>query len=233
MCYTRYSVILKMRDIELLHHSNPEYRVTAVELLCNLANILGKEVCEECVPLEINYMSNDPSPIVRKTTAINIIKIFQTVSSKFFHDKLLPIYRKFIKDKVHTVREASVRIISDVARILDQHNRETLLIEIYKEYCKDESHDVRRAAKLQLGHLIFALKGSKIDPFLIQLYISLNPKLTNDKELVYHCAYTVPAVLLTLGEPNWIIVQTIYKTLVCNPIPIVRQTLAASIHEVA
>jgi len=210
-------------------------KITAIKLIAKLAETLKQELCEKYVVPELISIANNPREMIRKFFIEGLIEVCKVVSYEFFIDKLLPIYRSLAKDKNWSVREAAVKVIPSIARILDKDRRETLLVKIYKGFCEDESQFVRRAARLQLGHLIFSLQDSKIDAFIIQLYISLNPKLTKDKELIYHCAYSFPAVLLILGKDNWVMVQTIYKYLVSydtNNIPIMK-TLASSVHEVA
>eukprot|EP01022_Parablepharisma_sp_SALTPOND_P019498 TRINITY_DN332_c0_g1_i1.p1 TRINITY_DN332_c0_g1~~TRINITY_DN332_c0_g1_i1.p1 ORF type:complete len:487 (-),score=60.60 TRINITY_DN332_c0_g1_i1:87-1547(-) len=178
-------------------------------------------------------MADDPEQKVRKATIQNFVKVCETVSTEFFIKKLLPVYQKLGKDTYWPVREAAVKIIFEVSTVSTQEIRETLLVDIYKGFCNDISQFVRKAATLQLGHFLYSLKGSKINPFLIQLYVSLDPKLTADEELIYHCAYTFPAVLLSLGADEWKLLKNTYKNLVRKDIPQVRLTLAASIHEIA
>eukprot|EP00123_Amoebidium_parasiticum_P017768 comp23983_c0_seq1/m.42578 comp23983_c0_seq1/g.42578 ORF comp23983_c0_seq1/g.42578 comp23983_c0_seq1/m.42578 type:complete len:751 (-) comp23983_c0_seq1:39-2291(-) len=54
-----------------------------------------------------------------------------------------------------------------------------------------------------------------------------------DVEIVYHCAYCLPGVLLALGPEGWEHVRDIYHTLANDLQWKVRRTLAHSIHEVA
>ena len=75
---------------------------------------------------------------------------------------------------------------------------------------------------------------------------------TVDSDIARHCAFSLPAVALTLGRSNWPLLKDTYETLACGKIhPIyrclwtnclnlnfssdmqwkVRRTLASSIHE--
>lgn len=56
---------------------------------------------------------------------------------------------------------------------------------------------------------------------------------TVDTELTRHCAYSLPAVALTLGRKNWSCLKEIYETLASDMQWKVRYTLACSFHEMA
>ena len=222
-----------LSNIDLAHDQNLNSRIVAVKLLSNIANNFGKELCESFVAFEFMCMADDPEQNVRKETAKNFLKICEAVSTDFFAKKLFPIYQKLADDKYWPVREASVKIITDISHICGQEIRETYLVEIYIKYCKDASEFVKHAAAHQIGKFIFSLKGSKIEPFLIQRYISLCPKKGAEEQLCYHCAYTFPAVLLTLGKEEWPTLKQTYLNMVYKEISQIRITLASSIHEVA
>ena len=217
----------------MAHDENENNRITAIKLLNNLAVNFGKELCENFVAFELMCMADDDNPKVRKNTVQNFVMICETVSPDFFNNKLLSIYEKLAKDKHWQVREEAVKIISKISTICLEETRETLLVNLYKEFCSDGSQFVRRKAQMQIGQLIYSLRRSKIDPFLIQLYISSVPKKDTDEDLVYHCAYTFPAVLYSLGKDIWPSIKDVYKAMVAKDFTGIKQTLAASIHEVA
>ena len=210
-----------------------ENRIAAIKLLNKLAGKFGKELCENFVAFEIMCMADDSEQKVRKNTIQNFVKVSETVSTDFFAKKLLPVYQRLGKDTYWPVREAAVNIIFQFSNVCPAETRESVLADIYKGYCHDVSQFVRKTALLQLGHFLYSLKGAKLSPFLIQLFVSLDPKLTSDEELVYHCAYTFPAVLLSLGAESWLTFKNTYKNLVKKDAPQIKQTLAASIHEIA
>ena len=54
---------------------------------------------------------------------------------------------------------------------------------------------------------------------------------TVDSEIAHHCAFSLPAVALTLGRNNWPLLRETYDVLVSDMQWKVRRTLASSIHE--
>ncbi|KAG7166228.1 Serine/threonine-protein phosphatase 4 regulatory subunit 1-like, partial [Homarus americanus] len=71
---------------------------------------------------------------------------------------------------------------------------------------------------------------------LLEHYISMTDPMraeTVDNELTRHCAYSLPAVALTLGRQNWPVLKDTYETLAGDVHWKVRRTLAFSIHELA
>ena len=55
----------------------------------------------------------------------------------------------------------------------------------------------------------------------------------NQEDVLYHCAYNFPAVLLTLGASAWPKLKPIHEKLVRDSRPKVRKTLAYSLFELA
>lgn len=56
---------------------------------------------------------------------------------------------------------------------------------------------------------------------------------TVDSEITRHCAYSLPAVVCTLGKEHWPLLRDLYTTLASDMQWKVRRTLAFSIHEIA
>jgi serine/threonine-protein phosphatase 4 regulatory subunit 1 len=137
------------------------------------------------------------------------------------------------KDSYWPTREAAVSKIVEIANICPIEIRKTVLVKVLTEFYNDLSRFVKKAALLQVGNFIYSLKGTPIDPFLIQLYVSLDPKVTSDEDLIYQCAFSFPAVLLALGPQEWSTMKNTYKNLIKKDIIQVKATLAASIHEIA
>ncbi|MDR3582144.1 MAG: hypothetical protein P4L67_02620 [Candidatus Pacebacteria bacterium] len=141
---------------------------------------------------------------------------------------------RLAKDPYWPVREAAANVLVDVANVSTLEIRESTLVKMFLEFYGDVSRFVKKAAQMQLGNFLFSLKGAKDITMLIQLYVSMDPRLTSDEELIYHCAFTFPGVLLALGAASWPILRETYKSLIKKGgMPQVRGSLAASIHEVA
>ena len=209
-------------------------RIAAIKLLNKLALKLGKELCECFVAQEMISMADDPVQEVRKATIENFIIVCKIVSNDFFVRKLLPTYQRLAKDTDWIVREAAVHILGSIAQLTPIQIRQSTLIKIFEEFCNDKHKQVNKAALTQLGQFIYSLKGSTIPKSLLNLYILLaNQAKKQDEDLVFHCAYTFPAVLSTVGASGWSMLKVTYKNLIKkNKIEIIR-TMAAYIHEIA
>ncbi|XP_027046333.1 serine/threonine-protein phosphatase 4 regulatory subunit 1-like [Pocillopora damicornis] len=71
---------------------------------------------------------------------------------------------------------------------------------------------------------------------LLDHYISMTEPAkaqTIDTEIVRHCAFSLPAVTLTLGRKNWPCLRDTFEMLIADMQWKVRRTLAFSIHELA
>eukprot|EP00118_Oscarella_pearsei_P007894 m.39663 g.39663 ORF g.39663 m.39663 type:complete len:859 (+) comp32783_c0_seq7:64-2640(+) len=81
-----------------------------------------------------------------------------------------------------------------------------------------------------------SLPPDNVPDRLIEFFISMVDPIrvqTLDLELPLHCAFSFPAVVLTLGPERWYRIRKVYRTLVSNLQWKVRRTLAYSIHELA
>lgn len=82
-----------------------------------------------------------------------------------------------------------------------------------------------------------AKNGQEIVPQeLISYYVSMaDPEQCVDMgaEIPHHCAFSFPAVALTLGKENWHYLKKAYQSLSSAKHWKVRRTLASSIHEIA
>ena len=75
---------------------------------------------------------------------------------------------------------------------------------------------------------------SIVPQLLIDHYVSMidpSRAQTVDNDIARHCAFSLPAVALTLGRSNWPLLKETYETLANDMQWKVRRTLASSIHE--
>lgn len=75
-----------------------------------------------------------------------------------------------------------------------------------------------------------------VPQLLIDHFVSMtDPNLAQntDNEMAYHCAYSLPAVALTLGSKNWYLLKDTVEVLAANMQYKVRRTVASSLHELA
>lgn len=71
---------------------------------------------------------------------------------------------------------------------------------------------------------------------LVEHFVSMtNPPHAHmtDVEIALHCAFSLPAVALTLGRENWGFLRRTYEALAADMQWKVRRTVACSIHELA
>lgn len=75
-----------------------------------------------------------------------------------------------------------------------------------------------------------------VPSILIQYFVSMtdSEQASNaEDDLAYHCAFSLPAVALTLGRSNWHMLAQTCATLAADLQYKVRRTLASSLHELA
>ncbi|KAF4521346.1 hypothetical protein B566_EDAN006934, partial [Ephemera danica] len=74
-----------------------------------------------------------------------------------------------------------------------------------------------------------------VPPVLISHFVSMATPTarTVDSEISHHCAFSLPAVVLTLGRENWPLLKKTYQNLAGDMQWKVRRTMASSIHEIA
>ena len=73
-----------------------------------------------------------------------------------------------------------------------------------------------------------------VPQLLVDHYVSMTDPSraqTVDNDIARHCAFSIPAVALTLGRANWPLIRETYETLANDMQWKVRRTVASSIHE--
>lgn len=72
-------------------------------------------------------------------------------------------------------------------------------------------------------------------PLIDHFVAMISPRLLEnvDSEMAYHCAYSLPAVALTLGSKNWGVLKETVARLAGFQQYKVRKTVACSLHELA
>jgi serine/threonine-protein phosphatase 4 regulatory subunit 1 len=78
-------------------------------------------------------------------------------------------------------------------------------------------------------------KQEIVPPMLINHFVYMATPLARsvDNEISHHCAFSLPAVVLTLGRENWPLLKKTYQSLALDMQWKVRRTMASSIHEIA
>ena len=103
----------------------------------------------------------------------------------------------------------------------------------------DESSSLTTSQETELHDLALPrgppqTKQSIVPQLLIDHYVSMidpSRAQTVDNDIARHCAFSIPAVALTLGRANWPLIRETYETLANDMQWKVRRTVASSIHE--
>ncbi|XP_034232653.1 serine/threonine-protein phosphatase 4 regulatory subunit 1-like isoform X4 [Thrips palmi] len=98
-------------------------------------------------------------------------------------------------------------------------------------YREDDNSDLFSSKTSEAGH-----RQDIVPQELVELFVSMtNPPHAHmtDIEIALHCAFSLPAVALTLGRENWGFLRGTYERLAADMQWKVRKTVACSVHELA
>ncbi|CAN0278923.1 unnamed protein product, partial [Discosporangium mesarthrocarpum] len=111
------------------------------------------------------------------------------------------------------------------------------LTPVFVTLATDSSKIVRTGALQHLGPLISTLPGDAVTEDLVQYFTSTAIEHSGDPgadaDLRLYCAFSFPAVVLTLGAGRWGLLREAFESLVRDHNWCVRKTLSHSLHEVA
>lgn len=224
--------------LRLSHEDDKEeMRMTACELLNSLAECFGNDLVRQFVIPEIVSLAEDPVFRVRKATALNFHNICKVGGEHELFERLMPAFVRLSKDDVYRVRKACGESLSEISKYVSDDIRIGVLVEIFLRLIQDSSRVVKQSVLQQAGMFISSLPEKYITDVILSHYISLSGTPTGDMavdaELRHYCAFSFPAVLQTIGRKRWGEIRGLFHALIqCRSTP-VRQTLAASLHQVA
>jgi serine/threonine-protein phosphatase 4 regulatory subunit 1 len=224
--------------LKLAHDDDKEeMRMTASELLNMLAECLGQDLCRQFVIPEVVSLAEDPVFRVRKSTALNFHNICKVGGEHELFERLMPAFVRLSKDDMYRVRRACADSLSEISKYVSDDIRIGVLVEIFLRLAQDPSRLVKQSILQQSGIFISTLPKRVVNEMILGHYCSMASEptgdMTADAELKHHCAYSFPAVLQTIGSGRWKEVRDVYHSLVQSSSVSVKQTLAASLHEVA
>ncbi|XP_023712564.1 serine/threonine-protein phosphatase 4 regulatory subunit 1 isoform X3 [Cryptotermes secundus] len=134
---------------------------------------------------------------------------------------------------------ASVAMVTETATVYHSRNYE------YKRYKSRSSFSEIPWEGLQRQHLkpmatvqplLPQVNQDIVPQWLIDHFVSMthpSQAKKTDYEIVHYCAFSLPAVALTLGRDNWVLLKDAHETLASHMQWTVRLTVASSIHELA
>jgi serine/threonine-protein phosphatase 4 regulatory subunit 1 len=174
---------------------------------------------------------------VRNATALNFHYVCKTGGEHELFERLMPAFVRLSKDDMFRVRRACAESLSEISKYVSDDIRIGVLVEIFLRLAQDQYKVVKQSVLQQSGMFISTLPCQYVNEnILSQFSCMANSPFGDaqlDLELKHYCAFSFPAVLLTVGSGRWKTVRPLYQALVkCNS-PSVKQTLAASLHEIA
>jgi hypothetical protein len=212
-----------------------ERRVVAASLLGELAPVLALELTTQFVLPEIVSLADDSVFRVRKAAALKLGNVCAVVGEAAL-PRGLHAFRKLCVDDIWGVRKAAAEALPLLARMVPLAARESQLVPILSALQDDPSHWVRNAAQQSLGPLLATLPKDALSAQLVERFCALALASAGgggiaDGELVFHCAFNLPAVLAAIGASRWAELADAHAALAAHGQWKVRRTLAYSLHE--
>jgi serine/threonine-protein phosphatase 4 regulatory subunit 1 len=184
-----------------------EMRMTASELLNNLAESFGYDLCKQFVIPEVVSLAEDPVFRVRKSIALNLHNICKIGGEHELFERLMPAFVRLSKDDMYRVRRACAESLALVAKHVSDDIRVGVLVEIFLRLAQDPSRLVKQTILQQSGTFISTLPEKAVNDVLLSHFCSMATGPTGDMsvdaELKYWCAYSFPAVLQKIGAARW------------------------------
>ncbi|KAI8389312.1 armadillo-type protein [Blakeslea trispora] len=220
-------------------------------LLTALAQTFGSTgYAEKTVPI-IEMLAKDSMFYVRKEVAISLGSLATVIPLSMTIERLIPLYSDLSADKIWHVRKACVITLPLLCETMPDNLKEKMAVDSVHLFKKDDSKSVYNTLADIVGELItkFLPKDWKetgqpgnVPEELLTFFLSLGkPVIANanfvyksDSECIYSCAYSFPAVVLTMGADYWDShLKDAYIALAKDYQLRVRCTLACSLHEIA
>lgn len=225
--------------LELIHNDVFEQaRIEGIIIFKGLISHISREFSENIIANEISSLSDDLSVEVRKQCLKSIVEIGQLISKNGFENNYFHIYLKMANDQDAEIKKLAVELLPQVSELCSSELRTKYLVILFKKFIADQNHDIRFTALLWLGNFFYTLRGLKIDENIMNQVISMAKiKVSSNKDenstIQYQFAYTLPAIILTVGISGWYNFEETYIKLVQSKNVKIRRTLACSIHEIA
>eukprot|EP01006_Ploeotia_vitrea_P035466 TRINITY_DN65877_c14_g1_i1.p1 TRINITY_DN65877_c14_g1~~TRINITY_DN65877_c14_g1_i1.p1 ORF type:complete len:913 (+),score=448.99 TRINITY_DN65877_c14_g1_i1:27-2765(+) len=228
------SVILTL-VLSMAHDEADDVRMTAVGVLHDLARVLDPQLIQNFVALEMKSFADDPSFRVRKAAALCFGTVVMTMAPDVVVAKLLPPYLKLCSDRIWGVRKGCVESIVAFTQVVPPIERAQQMVPLFERFIADQSRWVRNCAYEVLGRFIYALGSNLLTQELLEHYVEV-PNLSDsvvDADVAYSCAFSFPAVAMTLGPDRFEEILPTLRALSKHTKFNVRRTLSHSLYEIA
>eukprot|EP01052_Picozoa_sp_SAG31_P023353 SAG31_NODE_1920_length_6919_cov_7.423754_3_plen_444_part_00 len=216
--------------LHLCHDESPDHRALAAQLLNDMAEAFGKQLCTNFGVPELRSLAEDPEFGVRKAAARNMAHICRTVGQELSEEKMLPVFVQLSKDDIWGVRKSCAEALSDMSACMPSSCRTEHLIAMFSRLSADMSRWVRFSAFQQLGPLIATMEPEEVSAEILKQFTNM---AHGEGETTLYCAFNFPGVLLTVGGSRWEQLKDSYMLLVKDVQWKVRRSLSHSLHEIA
>ncbi|KIY50963.1 ARM repeat-containing protein [Fistulina hepatica ATCC 64428] len=210
----------------------------------------------------VEIACSDPMYWVRREASFAIGALAKSVPERIINDFLLPLFGRLRQDHVWHVRHSSLFALPAILSRLPCETRREVALKAIIPLSTDEISSVRTGTLEALGEVIHTFHDTEAGPpsELVRLFLGrggdkdirsgqMNPlarvasgsvsghtaleSFFEDPARPLICAFNFPAVALTLGRDRWPEIRGVYLDLAANEGIKVRQTLAASLGEMA
>eukprot|EP00755_Sulcionema_specki_P011119 Sspe_Gene.48272::Locus_25009_Transcript_1_1_Confidence_1.000_Length_2244::g.48272::m.48272/K15424/PPP4R1; serine/threonine-protein phosphatase 4 regulatory subunit 1 len=212
-----------------------DYRVVAALLCDELAPMLGRDLCLSRVVEEVTALADDTAFSVRKTVAGHLVKLCKAIGPEAAVEHVFPVYMGLCKDMIWSVRKACAESVADMSECVTQEVRTGALADIFKGFIGDVSRWVRVAAYQKLGPYLHTVGKDGCTPEMVQYFTQMATQSENghDTDYAEYCAFSFPAVALTIGPERWDELRQAFQSLSRDVQWKVRKSLSFSVHEIA
>lgn len=232
-------------------------RMMAVNLLAAITvegGFSNERLAERVVPAVIPW-TLDGAFFVRKEVAAAIGIIGKALVQQNSGDSsklaaiagdLLDALRRVLSDRVWQVRQAACYSLPGVFSTLPpSESRRSELVAAMEMLQSDVSQNVQLAAFEMIGEVIYLFHEDPqgVPEELVRLFLGLpmdgSPPVDPPEELLADpdrsliVAFNLPAVALSLGAERWDTLRDLYNDLAIHAFDNVRNSIAASLHELA
>jgi hypothetical protein len=251
---------------------NADMRMTGAALLGDLCASLTPDHITKFVIPHLMNLAKDPAMKVRRVVAGHSIS--KATLNAAPHDitlKLFPTFARLANDEQKYVRRACCEAIVEISKVIPSDLRNSELIPLWKRLERDPIKPVKYGALQKLGQLIATFASAESSstsvtnnktttnattksnveavnellPYFTGMAFTETNEVQEDASNRLHCAFSFPAVVLTVGGAGWGKLRDAFfhlsrgpeaETVGGKPNPnnaALKRCLACSIHEIS
>lgn len=225
--------LLSPSPTQLLHASLESHQLFGLHLLSSLSPSFSSPVLSSALPELAGLLTEGSLEVLRI-----LPEVVATLGSHAALDAREPFLSELeglLRHKLWVVRQSAAQQLRAASLFAPDDASRARVLALALAAQTDTSKWVRQAAKRTLGFVVASLPASLVSPAAVDAFAALPEasEETDDGDLAFACAFTLPGVLQRLGNDGWTRLRDCYRELALSQIPSVRLTLAASLGEVA